>query len=68
MVQVVQAEDRREKLLELTDKGREILVRSDKVLTDYLEKMIFEKVEDQEIEQFLIILRKLKDIIKADGV
>ncbi|HSI67427.1 MAG TPA: MarR family transcriptional regulator [Planococcus sp. (in: firmicutes)] len=68
MVQVVQAEDRREKLLELTDKGKEILVRSDKVLTDYLEKMIYEKVEDQEIEQFLIILRKLKDIIKADGV
>ena len=68
MVQVVQAADRREKLLELTDKGREVLAQTDKVLTEYLGKMISQKVEDREIEQFLKTMRKLKDIIKTDGV
>lgn len=68
MVLVVQAEDRREKLIELTDKGRETVAQTDKVLTEYLEKLISQKVEDQEIEQFLKIMRKLKSIIKADGV
>lgn len=68
MVLVVQAEDRREKLIELTDKGKETVAQTDKVLTEYLEKLISQKVEDQEIEQFLKIMRKLKSIIKADGV
>lgn len=68
MVLVVQSEDRREKLIELTDKGKETVAKTDKVLTEYLEKLISQKVEDHEVEQFLKIMRKLKSIIKADGV
>lgn len=68
VIQVVQTTDRREKLLELTDKGQKILVELDKVLTDYLEKLMSENIADEEIDQFLTIFRKLKTIIKMDGV
>nr|WP_316047362.1 hypothetical protein [Planococcus glaciei] len=56
------------KLIELTEQGEKILAQSDKVLTDYIEKLMSEHVNDEEIDQFLTIFRKLKDIIKTDGV
>ena len=68
VIQVVQTEDRREKMLELTDKGQAILMELEKVLTDYIEKLISENIADEEIDQFLTIFRKLKTIIKMDGV
>ena len=68
VIQVVQTEDRREKMLELTDKGQAILMELEKVLTDYIEKLISENIADEEIDQFITIFRKLKTIIKMDGV
>ncbi|MDN3439534.1 winged helix DNA-binding protein [Planococcus sp. APC 3900] len=68
VIQVVQTEDRREKMLELTDKGQAILMELEKVLTDYIEKLISENIADEEIDQFLTIFRKLKTIMKMDGV
>lgn len=70
VIRFVQAEqqDRREKLIELTEQGEKVLAQSDKVLTDYIEKLMSEHVNDEEIDQFLTIFRKLKDIIKTDGV
>lgn len=70
VIRIVQAEqqDKREKLIELTDKGKEIVVQSDKVLTDYIGNLLAQHIDDQEIDQFLTIFRKLKDIIKTDGV
>ena len=68
VIQVVQTEDRREKMLELTDKGQAILIELEKVLTDYIEKLMSENIADEEIDQFLTIFRKLKAIIKMDGV
>lgn len=68
VIQVVQTEDRREKMLELTDKGQAILTELEKVLTDYIEKLMSENIADEEIDQFLTIFRKLKTIIKMDGV
>lgn len=68
VIQVVETTDRREKMLELTDKGQAILVELDKVLTDYIEKLMSENIADEEIDQFLKIFRKLKTIIKMDGV
>src|SRR5690606_4468433 len=68
VIQVVQTEDRREKMLELTDKGQAILMDLEKVLTDYIEKLISQNIADEEIDQFLTIFRKLKTIIKMDGV
>ena len=68
LIRIVETANRREKLLELTEKGISIQKQSDKVLTDYIEKLFGEHIEDEEIEQFLTIFRKLKDIIKTDGV
>ncbi|EGA91170.1 MarR family transcriptional regulator [Planococcus donghaensis MPA1U2] len=68
VIQVVHTTDKREKLLELTDKGQAIIEELDQVLADYLEKLLSENIADEEIEQFLTIFRKLKTIIKMDGV
>ncbi|MFC4711470.1 MarR family winged helix-turn-helix transcriptional regulator [Planococcus dechangensis] len=68
LIQVVQTADKREKLLELTDLGRQMLEESDRILAEYLEKLMSEQVNDQEIDQFLSIFRKLRTIMKTDGV
>ncbi len=68
VIHVVETTDKREKLLELTDKGQALVLELDQVLTNYLEKLLSENIADQEIEQFLVIFRKLKTIIKMDGV
>ncbi|ALS79842.1 MULTISPECIES: winged helix DNA-binding protein [Planococcus] len=68
VIQVVQTADKREKLLELTDKGQALILELDQVLTDYIEKLMSENIADEEIDQFLTIFRKLKTIIKMDGV
>ncbi|RNF39175.1 MarR family winged helix-turn-helix transcriptional regulator [Planococcus salinus] len=68
LIRIVQTEDKREKMLEITEAGKEILQQSDKVLTEYIEKLMSERIEDQEIDQFLTIFRKLKDVLKMDGV
>lgn len=68
LIQVVQTADRREKLLELTEAGQQVIEESDRVLAEYLEKLMSEQVNDQEIDQFLVIFRKLSAIMKTDGV
>lgn len=68
LIRVVQTDDKREKMLEITEAGREVLQQSDKVLTEYIEKLMSEHIEDEEIDQFLTIFRKLKDVVKKDGV
>jgi MarR family transcriptional regulator, teicoplanin-associated locus regulator len=68
LIRIVQTDDRREKLLELTEAGKEVLEESDKVLTAYVAKLLSEQVNNEEIEQFLVFFRKLKEIIKTDGV
>ncbi|WP_422122093.1 MarR family winged helix-turn-helix transcriptional regulator [Planococcus sp. X10-3] len=68
LIQIAETDDKRTKVLEITAAGREVLQQSDKALADYLEKLLSEQIEDQEIEQFLIIFRKLKEILKMDGV
>jgi DNA-binding MarR family transcriptional regulator len=70
VIRFVQEEqqDRREKLIELTEQGEKVLLQSDKVVTGYIEDLLAQHVNDEEIDQFLTIFRKLKDIIKTDGV
>lgn len=68
LVQIIETPNRREKVLELTTKGEEVLVESDAVLADYVEKLFGQHISDEEIDQFLVTFRKLKDIIKTDGV
>lgn len=68
LIRVAETEDKRTKVLEITDAGREVLAQSDKVLTEYIENLMSEQIEDKEIEEFLVIFRKLKKILKMDGV
>ena len=63
----LETEDKRQKLLDLTDKGREAVRHSNQVLHSYVEKLVMNHVDDQEIEQFLMTFRKLKEILKMNG-
>jgi len=67
LLYVQQSDDKREKLLNLTDKGRKAVEHSNKVLNSYIEKLLINQVDDQEIEQFLMTFRKLKEIMKTNG-
>lgn len=60
--------DKREKILVLTALGETVIKRSDAVLHEYIAKLMTNKVDDQEIEQFLVTFRKLKEILKMNGV
>lgn len=68
LIRIAETEDKRTKLLEITDAGREVLEQSDKALTEYIEKLMSEQIEDKEIDEFLVLFRKLKEILKMDGV
>lgn len=68
LIRISESEDKRTKMLEITDAGREVLRQSDEALTEYIEKLMSEHIEDKEIDEFLIIFRKLKKILKMDGV
>lgn len=68
LIRIAETDDRRTKMLEITEAGEEVLAQSDKALTDYIEKLMSEQIEDKEIDEFLIIFRKLKKILKMDGV
>jgi DNA-binding MarR family transcriptional regulator len=60
--------DKREKLLVLTTKGKQVVKQSKEVLDEYIGALLTDHVNDQEIEQFLVTFRKLKEILKMDGV
>lgn len=68
LIHIAETEDKRTKMLEITDAGREVLEQSDKALTEYIEKLMSEQIEDKEIDEFLVLFRKLKEILKMDGV
>ena len=68
LIRIAETEDKRTKMLEITDAGREVLEQSDKALTEYIEKLMSEQIEDKEIDEFLVLFRKLKEILKMDGV
>jgi len=68
LIRIAETEDKRIKMLEITDAGSEVLKQSDKALTEYIEKLMSEQIEDKEIDEFLVLFRKLKEILKMDGV
>ena len=68
LVHIKPSGDRRAKLLALTEKGQDVVEQSKQVLDDYISSLLSEHVNDQEIEQFLVTFRKLKEILKMDGV
>ncbi|PUB13394.1 MarR family winged helix-turn-helix transcriptional regulator [Paenisporosarcina sp. OV554] len=60
--------DKREKILVLTQQGEMVIKRSDEVLHEYIGKLMSNQVNDQEIDQFLVTFRKLRKILKMNGV
>ena len=60
--------DKREKILVLTQKGEFVIKRSDEVLHEYIGKLMSNQVDDQEIDQFLVMFRKISKIMKMNGV
>ena len=60
--------DKREKILVLTPQGESVIKRSDEVLNEYIGKLLSNQVNDQEIDQFLVMFRKLSKIMKMNGV
>ena len=60
--------DKREKILVLTSQGETVIKRSDEVLNEYIGKLLSNQVNDQEIDQFLVMFRKLSKIMKMNGV
>lgn len=68
LVVIMPSGDRREKLIELTDKGQGVVEQSKQVLDEYIGSLLSDHVKDLEIEQFLVTFRKLKEILKMDGV
>jgi DNA-binding MarR family transcriptional regulator len=60
--------DKREKILVLTQQGESVIKRSDEVLHEYIGKLMSNQVDDQEIDQFLVMFRKISKIMKMNGV
>jgi DNA-binding MarR family transcriptional regulator len=60
--------DKREKILVLTSLGEEVVNESDRVLHEYIGKLMSNQVDDEEIDQFLVTFRKLREILKMNGV
>ncbi|MGE6489631.1 MarR family winged helix-turn-helix transcriptional regulator [Paenisporosarcina sp. NPDC076898] len=60
--------DKREKILVLTSLGEDVVNESDRVLHEYIGKLMSNQVDDEEIDQFLVTFRKLREILKMNGV
>ncbi|WP_342542678.1 MarR family transcriptional regulator [Paenisporosarcina sp. FSL H8-0542] len=60
--------DKREKILVLTSLGEDVINESDRVLHEYIGKLMSNQVDDREIDQFLVTFRKLREILKMNGV
>ncbi|EPD49477.1 hypothetical protein HMPREF1210_03376 [Paenisporosarcina sp. HGH0030] len=60
--------DKREKILVLTNLGEDVINESDRVLHEYIGKLMSNQVDDREIDQFLVTFRKLREILKMNGV
>ena len=68
LVETKSSGDKREKIIMLTEQGQAVIKRSDEVLHEYIGKLMSNQVDDQEIDQFLVTFRKLREILKMNGV
>lgn len=65
LVQMIpDADDRRLKFIRLTSKGKQFLETSKEAVYQQFEKLISDQVEEEEIDQFIKIFRKLKKILQ----
>ncbi|AQQ52019.1 MarR family winged helix-turn-helix transcriptional regulator [Planococcus lenghuensis] len=67
LIRIVETPDRRSRLFELTPEGQQLVGQAEEMTHEYVQQLFIRHVEDEEIEQFLQIFRKLKTIIKTEG-
>jgi len=69
LVRIVRSsEDQRTKEVELTDAGEEVVRQSDSAVYEYVEKLFSDQVNDEELDQFVSMFKKIREILKLDGV
>ncbi|WP_088007411.1 MarR family winged helix-turn-helix transcriptional regulator [Indiicoccus explosivorum] len=68
LIRVVETPDRRSKLYELTAEGERVIGKARELTHRYVQEQLVDHVNDEEIDQFLRIFRKLKAIIKTEEV
>ncbi len=56
--------DRRMKYISLTEKGKQILQLSREAIYKQFESIIFEHFDEKEIDRFIVMFRKLKEILQ----
>ncbi len=68
LIEIVKSEgDQRSKLVVLTEEGRGVVVESDQAVYTYIEALFADQVNDEELDQFLTMFRKIKSILKLEG-
>ncbi|WP_270179753.1 MarR family winged helix-turn-helix transcriptional regulator [Alkalihalobacillus sp. CinArs1] len=68
LIKIVKSEqDQRTKLVDLTEKGTEVLKESDQAVYAYIHDLFANHVKDEELDNFLIMFRKIKSILKLEG-
>ncbi|MFC7064134.1 MarR family winged helix-turn-helix transcriptional regulator [Halobacillus seohaensis] len=58
--------DQRGKTIKLTNKGKELIQQSNEVVYQYIENILQDGLEDSEIEEFIRIFHKLRNILKVE--
>ncbi|WNS80614.1 MarR family transcriptional regulator [Domibacillus sp. DTU_2020_1001157_1_SI_ALB_TIR_016] len=65
LIQMVRSEsDQRTKWVELTEEGREFIQKTRECVSDFISSLLSSHIDEQEVEQFVNMFRKLKEIIK----
>ncbi|MBM7580445.1 MarR family winged helix-turn-helix transcriptional regulator [Jeotgalibacillus terrae] len=68
LVEIVKSpDDQRSKLIKLTDHGTKVVKKSDQAVYDYIETLFADQVNDQELEQFVTMFKKIRAILKLEG-
>ncbi|MGD7044961.1 MarR family winged helix-turn-helix transcriptional regulator [Jeotgalibacillus proteolyticus] len=62
------SEDQRTKLIKLTDEGENVVRQSDQAVYEYVEKLFSDQVTDEELNQFVATFKKIREILKWEGV
>ncbi|KIL49091.1 MarR family winged helix-turn-helix transcriptional regulator [Jeotgalibacillus campisalis] len=69
LIQIIKSsEDQRTKLIKLTKTGEEVVRQSDQAVYEYVEKLFSDQMTDDELDQFVSTFKKIREILKWEGV
>ncbi|KIL43584.1 hypothetical protein KP77_32900 [Jeotgalibacillus alimentarius] len=68
LIEIIKSpEDQRSKLIKLTEQGANVVQESDQAVYDYIETLFADQVNDQELEQFVTMFKKIRSILRLEG-